>query len=194
MHNCTYTKVGTLRASSLCLFLCFQQHKSAAISTINHALQPWQSFAAAGWNFTPKWQMPLQQTARRTLTWTLGPLLLIKNFERRIEAPLSNRLGVFGFWAGWKSFHIPFLGGQRSASALPVCPPATAPACWVTAVNSLLPAADPLRSGKLFAGPSRLEQNPAAAERNQRTKNRKGGGFKVWSLGDNVGVGECSAA
>lgn len=162
-------------------FLCFQQHKSAAISTINHALRPWQSFAAAGWNFTPKWQMPLQQTARRTLTWTLGSLLLIKNVESRIEAPLSDRLGVFGFWAGWKSFHIPFLGGQRSASALPVCPPATAPACWVTAVNSLLPA-DPLRSVKLFTGRSRLDQNPAVQRRQNGTRKLKiERGFRVWS-------------
>lgn len=58
-----------------------------------------------------------------------------KNAESRTELPLSNRLGVFSFCPGWKSFHIPFLRGQRSAPELPACPPAMAPACWVTSIN-----------------------------------------------------------
>lgn len=75
--------------------------------------------------------MLLWQTLRSTFTSNLCLLPLIKNAESRIELPLSNRLGVFSFCPGWKSFHIPFLRGQRSASALPACPPWLPHAEWL---------------------------------------------------------------
>lgn len=71
------------------------------------------------------------QWQTQTFTWTLL-LLFLKNFPwskktvkvKKIEAPFSKCPAVFGFCPGWKSFHIPFLRVQRSASALPACPPA----------------------------------------------------------------------
>lgn len=167
---------------------------------------------AAGWDFIPKWQMPLWQTVRGTFTWNLCLLPLIKNVESRIELPLSDRPGVFSFCPGWKSFHIPFLRGQRSASALPARPPATAPACWVTGINPFAACSSRTEQhgSKVFRGfirffvglmprcgaePGRILRNPCSTEQDaaatgaallnyMNTLNIESE-FTVRSLGDN---------
>lgn len=82
------------------------------------------------------------------------PLTSPINAESRIELPLSNRLGVFSFCPGWKSFHIPFLRGQRSASALPACPPWLPHAEWLVLTPSLPAAAILSNMWESFTGMS----------------------------------------
>lgn len=109
---------------------------------------------AAARKFVPKWQMPLWQTLHSTFTLNFCLLPLIKNAESRIELPLSNRPGVFSFCPGWKSFHIPLLRGQRSASALPACPPWLQHAEWLVLTPSLPAAAILSYMWERFLGPS----------------------------------------
>lgn len=125
--------------------------------TTNHvspSLQWSQSnkHSAAAWSFVSKWQMQFWQTLHSTFTLNRCLLPLIKNVESRIELPLSNRLGVFSFCPGWKSFHIPFLRGQRSASALPACPPWLPHAEWLVLTPSLPAAAILFNMWERFQG------------------------------------------
>lgn len=86
----------------------FRQHKQPNCShfqpliTLHHQCGDHKvtNCNAAGWNFIPKWQMPLRKTLHNTFTQNLCLLPLIKNVESRIEPPLSNRPGVFSFCPG----------------------------------------------------------------------------------------------
>lgn len=62
-----------------------QPFPTTNLTSPSHQWSQSNKHTAAGWNFIPKWQMPLWQTLHSTFTWNLCLLPLIKNAEAELN-------------------------------------------------------------------------------------------------------------